>query len=998
MSSRYALNVRFLPRSTKLTAAGAALATAAGLLVSAASPSAALEQITSGDTVGDFETVGLTPQGWNVTAPDPNRGVVSTSRAISGTRSLLVEDTSTTAPVSVSRARFYVTPGTTYHAQGYAYSTKGFQSLSLVFYDASGAVVGRSTTPTTGATMVWSRVETHAAAPATATTASIEVSSASASLSQAWWDGVYAIAPAVGNSSFETAPTSTAPVPGWTTAVSGGASLAVTTAQARLGTKSLQVSDATTAGATNVTSALTPVFPNVTHDVRAWVRPTAGSLALTVRWYDRDKSLISTRSVPVAKPLNTWSLASFQATAPSNGAFAAVQVGTTIAGTGSGAWDVAGITPTSGAPVLSYASTGNGEPLDAFNNSNTSGTTVIGGRAKVFTVISGFPSEFQLADLETGKVEVRLPAEGMEVGWGMTVGRDGSIYLGGGGGHLYRYVPGASALTDLGKVTASATTVWDLETGPDGRIWGVSYPKSELWNYDPAAGKVTSLGTVSASHDYARSLAVDGTYAYVGLGSTNPTLMRVALANPASKTQIPFPTSVTAGNVSELELLGRYLEVRTPSGTTSGGTAVASERRLYDTRTGSWDVAANMAAQTPSPLDSKGNFYYLSYKQLWAVDADTGVKTSVAATTMAAGRDRLVVHATLGGVTDDWLLAYDPAGSVAAKGLTTFKELSFGLSFLPTKMRIKSLDSGPNGALYAGGFGGSSLTVVDPATGTRNQYPSTSATATSNSLGEVEGTTANGRFQYIGTYTDGKVFRYDTTQPWVDGTNPKLISVLGPTYKQDRPLAWASAGTRTFFGTIPKYGVLGGALGIIDNETATPRIVSEPVTDQSVVSLAASGNVVYGGTSRWGGLGINPTQPSAKLFAYDASTNRKLWEVAPQAGVEAFGAVAMGPTGTLWAASGPLLFELDPRNGQVLRKVMVYPAPPTTGAVYRNADIVFAGGLIYLAAMDKVYAVDPSTLRVTAAVPSGVSTPRLAVSGSRIYYAAGTQLRSIAWQ
>lgn len=438
--------------------------------------------------------------------------------------------------------------------------------------------------------------------------------------------------------------------------------------------------------------------------------------------------------------------------------------------------------------------------------------------------------------------------------------------------------------------------------------------------------------------------------------------------------------------------------VRAPSGVTASGAKYAGERRLYDTRTGSWDVAANMAAQTPSELDSQGRFYYLSYKQLWAVDGSTGDKTAVAPTSMVAGRDRMVLRATIDGISGEWMLAYDPYGTVRAIELGSFAERSFPVGFLATKMRIKSLDQGPGGSVYAGGFGGSSLAVVQPDTGDRAQYPATAAPAVSPGggvIGEVEGTAAHGHYQYLGTYTDGKVFRYDTSQPWVDGSNPKLLTTLGTSERQDRPMAWASAGSRTFFGTVPKYGVLGGVLGIFDDDASAPVIVPAPVADQSIIGLAAAGNVVYGGTSRWGGLGATPTQASAKVFAYDASTRRKLWETAPVPGAQAFGAVSMGPNGSLWAASGPLLVELDPRTGALLRKVMIYPAPPTTGAVYRNADLVYADGVFYLAAMDKIYVVDPTTLRVTAAVPSGVSIPRLALSGDRIYYASGTVLKSM---
>ncbi len=966
--------------------------TCVAMVVAGSVPATALEKVTSGYAYGDFETVGLTPRGWVVTAPGSNRGVVTTSRAISGSRSLLVEDTSSRQPSIVSR-RVAVRPGAVYHAQGYAYTTRGVQSLSLLFADSSGRVIARHSTPSTGASMVWSRVEVHGTAPAAARSVVVQVSSANAAVSTVWWDAIGIISPSVANPSFESAATSTAAVPGWSRATTGGASATVTSAQARLGSHSLHIADRTTRGSVLVRSARIEVFPGVSHDLRAWVRPAGGSLTQTIRWYDSARRLVRAQSYAVSGRLNSWSLVARRVTAPANAHYATVDFGVSVAGTATADIDAISFLPAAGAAVHGYSTAGLSQPLNGFSSTNTTAAVVIAGRPKLFSVVSGEPAELQMLDVQTGAVEVRRTLTGTNVGWGLTTGTDGSLYVAGSGGHLFRYLSSTKTLRDLGRVTPKATTVWDLEKGPDGRIWGVSYPASELWNYNPSTNKITSLGSVSTGHAYARGLAVDGSYAYVGLGSTYPAVMRVSLSNSASKKRIALPADITTGTVSDVELLGRYLLVRTPSGVTASGAKYAGERRLYDTWTGSWSVAANMAAQTPSALDSSGRFYYFSYKQLWAVNSRTGAKASVASTAMSPGRDRLVVSTTLGGVSGQWLLAYDPVGAVRAINLSTHRTATYPVKFAPTKMRIKTLNEGVHGSVYAGGFGGASLGVLNPTTGVGPQYPARVGVA--NSIGEIEGSAAHGSFQYLGTYTGGKVFRYDTAKPWVDGSNPRLVASLGSSHRQDRPMAWATSGARTFFGTVPKYGVRGGVLGYFNGDTSAPVIVPQPVADQSVVSLTAYGNVVYGGTSRWGGLGAAPSSGSAKVFAYDASTKRKLWESTPIPGAESMGAIAMGPGGSLWAASGPLLVELDRRTGTLLRRVMVYPAPATTGAVYRNADLVYADGVFYLAAMDKVYVVDPATLRVTAAVPSGMSTQRLAISGSRVLYPAGSAVRYI---
>jgi outer membrane protein assembly factor BamB len=312
--------------------------------------------------------------------------------------------------------------------------------------------------------------------------------------------------------------------------------------------------------------------------------------------------------------------------------------------------------------------------------------------------------------------------------------------------------------------------------------------------------------------------------------------------------------------------------------------------------------------------------------------------------------------------------------------------------FLPTKMRIKSLAAGP-ASVFVGGYGGSSLAVLDEGLTTKSQYPDVPYAA--GVIGEVEGSIAKGTLQYLGTYTDAGIFRYDTTKPWIDGVNPAKIATLGPTHQQDRPLAWATSGGRVFFGTVPRYGVLGGALGIIDDDTSAPRVVRAPVVDQSVVSLAASGSVVYGGTSRWGGLGATPTQPTAKIFAYDVATNRKLWEVSPASGVEAYGALTIGPARTLWAANGTTLVELDPSTGATLRTVVLQAQGPQPTPTLRNAALASLDGVLYLVAAGKLYSFDPATLRVDIVAPSGISTPQLVARPGSVLVPMGSVLQEM---
>ncbi|MEO5980873.1 MAG: hypothetical protein ABIQ13_01015 [Pedococcus sp.] len=984
------------PRRALRSRAAAALAVtavvAAGLSWQAP-VATALTTVTTNYSYGDFENSPSAPAGWSVSAPSPNRAYVASPLAFSGTHSMYVEDTSTTQSVTARRSVTKVTPGAEYHVQGYVMPKTGTQYLGLRFYNAAGAVVLRAATPSTTSTMLWSRVEAHAVAPVGSTSVAVEIYTTSTAVSSGWWDAIEVVKAGVTNNSFEST-SSTTPIPSWTAVTPSGTSAKIVTTQARLGSRSLSMVDSSKSATTTVTSAAIPVFPSAGHNLRAWIRPVTGSYTVSVRFLNASKASVGLQSFPARGASNSWALVAKQVTAPPTAHFATIELASTAASTGSASWDAIDFRPAPGAGAHTFANGPTLQPVDAFSNTNVATAVVVGGRAKLVSAVSGSPAEFQVIDIESGTVERRFPLGTMKISWALTTGPDNAAYVGGNDGHLWRWAFGAATITDVGRVTSKATTVFDLAAGEDGRVWGVSYPASELWSYNPPTETISNLGTVSTDHTYARALAVDSTYAWVGLGSEDPTILRVTLSQPSERVLLPLPNPVASGNITELDLRGRYLAVRVPSGTTPGGVMMDSERRLYDTVDRTWDVPANLAAQRPSELDSAGNFYYFRYKQLMYVDGNTGESGSRGAIVAGPGRDRLTLQGSLGGIDGEWILTYDTDGTLSAVNLATMKELSYHVEFLTTKMRIKSLTAGAD-SMFIGGYGGSSLAVLDANLTQKGQYPLIPYGP--GVIGEVESTVSHGQYQYIGTYTDARVFRYDTTRPWDDGTNPALVATLGPTYQQDRPLAWATAGSRVFFGTVPRYGLLGGTLGIFENDSTSPRIVNEPVVDQGIVALAAAGDVVYGGTSRWGGLGATPTQSSAKVFAYNAATGRKLWEVAPVSGAEAFGAVSMGPNGTLWASLGATVVELNPATGATLRVVTLQTmsGAKATTPVLHNAGMVFADGLMYLSALARVYVFDPVTLRVDMPVTGGLTTPMIVVRNGRLNVAQDTILRQI---
>ncbi|WP_165399647.1 hypothetical protein [Janibacter limosus] len=936
----------------------------------------------------DFEAGTPESHGWTFEQPPQGSVRRSTDEASSGDHSLLLDDASGTGRAQATWSLFATSAGRNHYVSARAFQTGTDQQLRVRWIDASGHTLGFETRTTSGAVEMWQRVSLDLTAPEGARYGELQIASGSDAPGRTWWDDVRVTDSAIPDASLEQSPGDDGSLRSWQTTGSGGASAMRSSDRARLGRWSLLLTDATPKGATSATSERTRVDPGVTYTFRGWVHPVSGTTAVDVLWYDAEGREVGTRTMSGARAAGRWSLVTAaDVVAPHDAHFAAVRPRTSVAGTGTASWDAFSLAPTPAAEPLDFSTTDLGTPLRASARTRTSAPFVKDGRVKVATLVTGVPTRLQVLDLETGALEDRVELAGMTTGQTVVVGRDGRLYAGGDGGHLYRWTPGADSAEDLGQVTGGARTVFDLAVAPDGTIWGGSYPGGELWRVDPDSGEITNLGRVRHEQEYARSIAVDDRYVYVGVGTSQPAIVRVAIDDPDDRTVIALPGRATQGVLSELELLGRYLAVKVPAGTNADGSHRPTERRLYDLERRTWDVPVNAADQLPTPLDSRGRFHYVVSRHLVSIDSRTGRSTTGPAATPAIGQ-RHVVRATIRGRASEWLLVVDPTtGDVVAHDLESGREDTFSLRLRPEALPTKALAEGSNGTALVGGYAGPQVAMVDARSGALRPGLTTGAPPT---FGEVEGGTTLGGVNYLGTYTSAHIWRLDPSE---GGGDLVEVAALGKSHDQDRPTAWATDGDRVFFGTVPKYGVLGGGIGTIQGGRMT-RFTRGVVRDQSVVSLTARDGVVYGGTSRWGGLGATPTTPSARVFGYDPVSGRVTWSVAPAEGAQSL-TVTVGPRGTIWAADGGTLYELDPTDGHTLRSITVDPTPVGDSPTFRSTDLVTHRGYLFLRTNGRLYAVDPINLRTATPVSEGVTARGIVRADDRLVVGASDHVLAV---
>ncbi|KQU68207.1 hypothetical protein ASC58_11615 [Phycicoccus sp. Root101] len=958
----------------------------------------------------DFPAVGA--GGWTVTAPRGARVEITTTTVHSGKGALSMTTAGTRGTATVTSRPQAVTPGQRYGAGALAIVTAGRPELQMVFVDSSGRSVGTEVAAATDMDGVWSRTAVESQAPAGA--AAVRVTLVVGPDSAAVWDDVNLWTTALPDGGFEAVGASDGSPRSWTLSAAPGTSAVRITSGPHDGVAALQLQDGSTTGSAFAGSALVPVPTGAELEATAWARAVAGGSTLRVRWFDVQRRLLTTppvNSVPAKGA--AWSRLALRAAVPDGAAYVQVQIGTDLEGTATSVWDDVIVSPVKAAPEQSYAAAP-AATMKGFANTKTSLVSSVGGVPKFSTVASGSPAVFQLADLKTGKVEYSHEIPGILNGWALTPSLDQRMIYIGGQGHVWRYDTASRSIKDLGAATAKATRVFDLVTAPDGRIWGGSYPGGEVWVLDPSTGRFTSAGSVGNDNDYARTLAVDAANVYVGTGSARPDIVQISTADPRRRTEIAPPPAVRTGFLTQLKVHDGVLSVLFPDGS----------RGLYDLAAKRWvdapalATSGNLYQLRPGGRAPDDHVYYFRGGRFWgaALGPRGVVQTPLATIPVPTSVNGTIVRMRLDGAPAEWLVAHDGHTRVVVLKLGT-RDPRTGLStpvgkprvltiaLRPTALRIKSL-SASSGKIVVGGYGGSSLSILDPATLGRSRSPGlvrvVGGATTPKFFGEVEGMVTNGRYEFFGTYPKSRIFRLDTTQPWKPRTNPRMVVDLGATTDQDRPIAWATAGRRTFFGTIPDYGIRGGVLGWFEGDATTPVVLDPPVPDQSVVALSADRALVYGSTSRWGGLGSRPSEGPPSVFAYDADQRRLLWTVTPDPAAQSIGSVLHDEEGRLWAASRNRIFQLDPATGRTIRTIPLGTTGDPAGgnpdegdpasATFVSTAMVSLKGHLYLAAGGEVLQVDPGTSRIRRIGDGGVSPARLAVVGDDLYYPTTTVL------
>ncbi|WP_054955659.1 WD40 repeat domain-containing protein [Paenibacillus dakarensis] len=609
------------------------------------------------------------------------------------------------------------------------------------------------------------------------------------------------------------------------------------------------------------------------------------------------------------------------------------------------------------------------------------------GTNEQYIFVAGVPGTFYAVELETGERIFEQVIPGADVVTAVHTAPDGRVYFSG-GQLMFRYDPEARQVTELGPNPTNSQSVWELESSPDGKkIYGATYPDSKVFEFDVESETFRDLGTMMEGQMYARGIGVTEDYIYVGIGS-DAYLIRYDIQT-GEKVRIPIPNEGEVNTIADVQVYGGKLLVRSGSSTLyvlDQATNTHIRTLLYDS-----------LVSPPSPHQSELIYYkrgtaFYSYNlendevaliegipplPMTAFKAYTWV-------TLNEGPDKgQQVLAAMAAYTETML--YNPVtGSfrmatpqVDAKGV-----------------EVQAMEMGPGGKLYISGFQ-RGLTIFD----TNKQ----SFEATLPSFHQTEGMGIYKDKMYFGTYGGAVMYRHDPDLPlnYLNGSvegNPNLAYDIQD--NQDRPFIMEAGDNKLFIGTFPGYGLLGGALTVLEedvNGEVNASVHRNVVQDQSIVGVAYRDGKVYGGTSITGGFGSTPAASEAKWFVWDVASASKLSEhplSIPGLSREArvIGDLEWGPDGLLWGAADVdgVLFAIDPDTETIVKSKRLTPGA-NTGSMYRPFFLRWGqDGLLYTTAGRQLFVVDTETMESKILV-NEVSLAALGPDGS-IYYTQGPNL------
>lgn len=493
---------------------------------------------------------------------------------------------------------------------------------------------------------------------------------------------------------------------------------------------------------------------------------------------------------------------------------------------------------------------------------------------------------------------------------------NGNLYAySGGPGHFLKYDVTRRELIDLGVPGQPAGYWMGSATGPDGRIYVGTTPKTLLVRCDPRSDKIDNVGPIATDPRQSYLL-------YPAVSDDNVVYCPVGLHHA--------------------ELWAVYPD--------------RGEKRqiLPDAMTGEPGMPRVWTAKDGKVYGKLGTHEFACFPDRIEPGKTLPARYSASA---AAGNQRVV------GIKDGQLVLAD---------VKTRKQTLVPTHYEGRPVNLYSVTCQRDGRVYGGTVSPASSFAFDTHTA-----KITNLGRLSSGLVQVYDTLSHPKGLFLSSYTEGHVDFYDPTQPIATGKNPRPIACLAKLCQQERLVQMVvGPDGNVYAGSLPIKGHLGGALVRIDAEDLSVATWRDVIPHQSLlglVSLPETGELLCG-TSIGGGSSAIPTEKQACVFLWDVKQQKVTCRAQPLPDVPGYQSLARSSAGVVYGFANSKYFAFDPRarkvlfTGELPFKTLHYPGP-------RGAS-VGRRGLIYGIADDALFAIDPVNhgVQIVAHHPSLEST------------------------
>ena len=599
------------------------------------------------------------------------------------------------------------------------------------------------------------------------------------------------------------------------------------------------------------------------------------------------------------------------------------------------------------------------------------------GRDVIWAMATGSeddPGILTATDVLTGEITraVRLP--GATGGWGVNQNPvTGTVYVGTyGAGALWLYTPGEDEAVNAGAPDIPAwdfgyNVAFDNEGNAYGGGWGEpteGYPGASVYTFTEGEGFTGALGEVplTTSANYTRALGYDDASRTVFVGTGNEVNLFACSVDTNECENLVGLLSPEIQDSTELRRMvvsDGYVLAWAGDGGSQGNDWLivldVERSETGDLEAEVVDEIEGVAFPGSSPVVDDDIYYTKAGYEGWPLfryDVVTGEETQLPHDVEILARQWDVLELE----DPEWpgatLVGLDSYGSMTRYNIETDTLEVRTVPDVPeVSLRINSLATGPDGALWTSGYLHGGIGRYTPM---RDEQQETFAVG-----GQAEQMTVHDGRMVQGLYPGGTLASF-TEEQLRDGETPTVECEIGA--GQNRPYGLLSSGDRLYYGS--QAGTTAqdeGAFGWFDSSTGECTTIEGPLGHQSINALTGSGDKVFGGGNIYFGYTHEPILEEASVMVFDQDTE-EITEVELEIeGIRAVSAATTADDGTVWFYAGGWLLAMDPDTLEWIHAEEVFPDLEPEGRIGGAYARMLTGedGIVYGTAGGRVFEFDP---------------------------------------